>query len=76
MPKYKKKKKRYSVNNTFILNNGHFQLTYASIAGMAYSPVLVNMAPLAPGSTFTMKLCGMPLLILTGLGPSEFLSCN
>lgn len=50
--------------------------TYASIAGMAYSPVLVNMAPLAPGSTFTMKLCGMPLLILTGLGPSTLLSCT
>lgn len=30
--------------------------TYASIAGIAYSPVLVNMAPLVPGSAFTMKL--------------------
>ncbi len=30
--------------------------TYASIAGMAYSPVLVNIAPLVPGSAFTMKL--------------------
>lgn len=48
--------------------------TYASIAGIAYSPVLVNMAPLAPGSAFTMKLCGIPLLIRTGLGPSTLLS--
>ena len=30
--------------------------THASIAGMAYSPVLVSMAPLLPGSAFTMKL--------------------
>lgn len=28
----------------------------ASIAGIAYSPVLVNMAPFVPGSAFTMKL--------------------
>lgn len=35
-----------------------FPFVYASksIAGIAYSPVLVNIAPLVPGSAFTMKL--------------------
>lgn len=44
------------------------------MAGMAYSPVLVNMAPLVPGSAFTMKLWGIPLLVLTCFGPSMLLS--
>lgn len=48
--------------------------TYASMAGIAYSPVLVNMAPLVPGSALTMKLWGIPLLILTCLGASSLLS--
>lgn len=47
------------------------------MAGMAYRPQLVSMAPLMLGpSTSTMKERGMPELFFILTGASEFLSCH